>query len=119
MQLWRTALCCIFAIKTDPQIIFSHFHFCSQDPAPKGKMDIPGESCIAPSADRPHCWRLSTPAVPSGLLIRADSAKDKRRWLFAMRTAINSQVSEAYATIRDGKNEDQLRESGIDVMDLM
>ena len=82
-------------------------------------MDIPGESCIAPSADRPHCWRLSTPAIPGGLLIRADSAKDKRRWLFAMRTAINSQVSEAYATTRDGKNEDQLRESGIDVMDLM
>jgi hypothetical protein len=83
-------------------------------------MDIPGESSISPSADRPHCWRLTTPLIPGGVLIRANCAKDKRQWLAGLRAAINSQVvSEAYATIRDGKNEDQLRESGIDAMDLM
>ena len=101
LLLFICLLCCFF---------LKH----SQDAAPKGKIEIPGESTIAPSADKPHCWRLTTPEVPTGMLMRAPDAKSKRKWVTAMRAAISAQSSTTIV-----HNEDTLRASGLSAMDLM
>ena len=89
-----------------------------QDAAPKGKINIPAEASIAPSADKPHCWRLTTPEMPTGMLIKAENAKEKRKWIEAMRAAIVSQSSAEWTAQRDGPTEETLRASGLNLMDM-
>eukprot|EP00946_MAST-07B_sp_MAST-7B-sp1_P000274 g274.t1 len=41
-------------------------------------------------ANKPHCWRITTTEVPTGILMYAIDAQDKRRWMDAIRHAINA-----------------------------
>ena len=86
----------------------------SQDAATKGKIFIPGNSQISPCADKPHCWRLTTPEVPTGMLIRAPNAKEKRSWITAINAAINSQRSKKLK-----HTDDLVDESVMNPMDLV
>ena len=79
--------------------LFSHhiFHYHhhikyqhSNDPAPKGRFELNESSQMVPSANKPHCWRITTTEVPTGILMYAADAQDKRRWMDAIRHAINA-----------------------------
>lgn len=94
---------------------------CSQDAAPKGRLEIPAGSHIVPSADRPHCWRVSTTEVPTGLAMHAADAESKRRWIDAIRGVINAQATHegTFSTASAERvSSNMVRQSGLTGADL-
>ena len=89
--------------QTDPHVLFFfslRFMPRSNDPTAKGKFQINAQSQMVPSANKPYCWRLTTEEVPTGVLLYASCAAEKRMWMDALRHAINAKHKEHRDSIR-------------------